>query len=240
MIAVFKHVPFEGPGLIADMMEGRGMPYKTVEVFREGVPLSVAGFSGLVSMGGPMSVCDNIEEIEKEKLLISEAVQRKMPVLGICLGAQILASALGAQIHRGSEPEIGWGEVNLTGNGLLDTLFAGVETPLQVLHWHGDTFDLPESAVHLASSGRYEQQAFRMGYSAYGFQFHLEIDEEMVRDWVTRDLAEENGLLSGTDNITGQMKDHLDSIKFTGALVFGRFLDLVAGRSSGYISRCDH
>lgn len=237
MIAVFKHVPFEGPGLIADMMEGRGMPYKTIEIYEEGVPLSVAGFTGIVSMGGPMSVLDQTEEIELERHFLVEAVRRRVPVLGVCLGAQILASAMGAQIHSGPEPEIGWGEVNLTGEGRIDALFAGVEKSLPVLHWHGDTYDLPEGSVSLASSDKYQQQAFRTGSSAYGLQFHLEVDEEMVREWVARDLEDENGLLSGMDSITGSLKDRLDPVRLAGALVFGRFLDLVAGRGSGYIGQ---
>jgi GMP synthase (glutamine-hydrolysing) len=239
MVVVLKHVPFEGPGLIADMMEGRGMPYRTVEVSEEGVPLSVAGFTGLVSMGGPMSVLDGLEEVEQEKLLLSEAMQREIPVLGICLGAQILASALGAEIRSGSKPEIGWGEVELTRNGLNDTLFAGVETPVPVLHWHDDTFDLPEGAVHLASSGEYEHQAFRMGRNVYGFQFHLEVDEEMVHEWAARDLEADSGLLSGEENLTDRLKDRIGPVRLAGALVFGRFLDLVAGRGSGYINRCE-
>jgi GMP synthase (glutamine-hydrolysing) len=233
MILVLKHVPFEGPGLIADMMEGRGIPCKTIEVMEEGVPLSAAGFSGLVSMGGPMSVLDGLEEIEREKLLISEALQRKMPVLGVCLGAQILANALGAEVHSGSGPEIGWGEVDLTGDGLRDILFAGVETPVPVLHWHGDTFDLPEGALHLASSGQYVQQAFRMGANAYGFQFHLEVDEDMVHEWVARDLESESGLLPVTEDLTDRLKERLGPVRLAGALVFGRFLDLVAGRMNG-------
>jgi GMP synthase-like glutamine amidotransferase len=233
MILILKHVPFEGPGLIADMMEGRGIPCKTVEIMEEGVPLSVAGFSGLVSMGGPMSVLEGLEEIEREKLLISEALRRKMPVLGICLGAQILASALGAEIHSGPGSEVGWGEVDLTARGLKDPLFAGVETPVPVLHWHGDTYDLPRGAVHLASSDLYVQQAFRVEPHAYGFQFHLEVDEDMVHEWVARDLESEKGLLSSREDPTERLKERLGPVRLAGALVFGRFLDLVAWRGNG-------
>jgi GMP synthase-like glutamine amidotransferase len=233
MVVILKHAPFEGPGLIADMMEGRGMPCLTVDVFDEGVPLSAAGFSGLISMGGPMSVLDGLDAIEREKLLLIEAIGRGVPVLGICLGAQILASALGANIYNGPGPEIGWGEVDLTEQGLQDGLFSGVDTPMSVLHWHSDTFDLPPDAVRLAFSSRYEQQAFRVGRRTYGFQFHLEVDRDMVQEWVAEDMDSGCGLVEDPEALKRQMGDRLDKVRFAGALVFGRFLDLVAGRGSG-------
>ena len=233
MVIIIKHVPFEGPGLIAEMLEGRGVPYRTIEIFNEGVPLSPAGFSGLVSMGGPISVQDGVDEIEREKRLLAEAVDRQIPVLGICLGAQILAKALGARVYAGEGPEVGWGEVNLTEKGVQDPLFTGVETPVPVLHWHGDTFDLPPDAVHLAFSQQYEQQAFRWGQRAYGFQFHLEIDKEMVQDWVTMDRESEEGMLTDPESVTCHMRSRLAPVRLAGALVFGHFLDIVAERRSG-------
>ena len=233
MLIVLQHVPYEGPGLIEDMLEGRGHPYKVVHVFEEGVPLSAAGFSGIVSLGGPMSVNDGAEEIEKEKELILEAMERDIPVLGICLGAQVIASALGAEVYPGESPEIGWGEVALTEEGATDPLFAGIESRLPVLHWHMETFDLTEGAVLLASSEKFENQAFRVGRKTYGLQFHMEADEEMVREWVERDLAGNSSLLSEPDVILEGIHHHLDRTRFGGALFTGRFLDLVAGRESG-------
>ncbi len=233
MVIVLKHVPFEGPALISEMMEGRGLAYKTIEVFDEGVPLSAAGFSGIVSMGGPMSVLDGLEMIEKEKKLLLEAMNRGLPVLGVCLGSQILASTCGGEVYPGNRPEVGWGEVTLTGEGLSDPLFSGVENPLAVLHWHGDTFDLPQGAVRLASSGHYENQAFRVGKKAYGFQFHLEVDESMVRNWVRLDLKSEKCLLEDSKGILDILENRLEPVRFAGTLVFGRFLDLVAGRGNG-------
>ncbi|MBN2720003.1 MAG: type 1 glutamine amidotransferase [Proteobacteria bacterium] len=230
MVIVLKHVPFEGPGLIAEMLEGRGIPFKAIEVFDEGVPLSAAGFSGIVTMGGPMSVLDGLDAIEREKRLHREASERGIPVLGVCLGAQIIANAFGGRVYRGDRPEIGWGEVELAGEGLSDPLFAGVDNPLSVLHWHGDTFDLPPGAVRLASSDRYENQAFRFGEMIYGFQFHLEMNSDMVREWAEADQASDDGLLNDPGELLEKMKDRLGPVRFSGALVFGRFLDLVAGR----------
>ena len=233
MLIVLQHVPNEGPGLIGEMLEGRGLPHKVVDVPAEGVPLGAAGFSGIVSLGGPMSVNDGTREIEKEKELLLEAMERNIPILGVCLGAQIIASALGARVYAGDYPEVGWGQVTLTQNGITDPLLAGVDHVLPVLHWHGDTFDLPEGAVHLASSDKYENQAFRVGTNTYGLQFHLEVDEEMVRDWVAMDQKEENGMASRPEEILDGVGRYVDQVRFGGSFVVGRFLDLVMGRESG-------
>ena len=233
MLVVLRHVPHEGPGLIEDMLEGRGLPYRIIDVFDEGVPLSAAGFSGLVSMGGPMSVNDGLEEIERERTLLLEAMERNIPILGVCLGAQIIASARGARVYAGDDPEVGWGEVTLTESGMTDPILAGVDRILPVFHWHGETFDLPEDAVHLASSEMFENQAFRVKGKTYGLQFHLEVDEEMVRDWVAQDQEEADGVISDPEVILDGIRPYLSRVRFCGALVIGRFLDLVAGRKSG-------
>ncbi len=233
MLIVLRHVRYEGPGLIEDMLEGRGLPYRIIDVFEEGVPFGVAGFTGIVSMGGPMSVNDGTDEIEREKVLLLEAMKRDIPILGVCLGAQIIAGALGARVYAGDHPEVGWGEVTLTQSGITDTLMAGAEHVLPVLHWHGETFDLPEGAVNLAYSEKFENQAFRAGSQTYGLQFHLEIDEEMVREWVDMDREDENGIVSEPDAILDGVRQYLAPVRFGGAFIIGRFLDLVAGRKNG-------
>ena len=232
MVVILKHVIYEGPGLLLDMLEGRGLPHKVIEIYEEGVPFSAAGFTALVSMGGPMSVNDDDEVLEKEKALIREAMDRGIPVLGLCLGAQLIASSLGARVYPGPDPEVGWGEVSLTDQGCQDPFFAGVGSPMPVLHWHGETFELPDGAQRLASSDLYENQAFKVGKNVYGLQFHLEVDEEMVQEWVIRDQASENGLLAESQPVLEQLGSNLDRVRFGGSMFLGRFLDLVAGRSA--------
>jgi GMP synthase (glutamine-hydrolysing) len=112
-------------------------------------------------------------------------------------------------------------------------MLAGLPSPLPVLHWYGETFDLPEGALRLALSERCENQAFRVGDNVYGLQFHLEVDEEMVQEWVVRDQASEVGLLSDPQPVLDQIGSNLDMVRFGGSMFFGRFLDLVAGRRSG-------
>jgi GMP synthase (glutamine-hydrolysing) len=136
-------------------------------------------------MGGPMSVNDDVAFpwLTGEKRLIREAVQAGTPFWGTCLGVQLLAASLGARVYSGSRPEVGLLPVTLTDDAMRDPVFRGLPRELIALQWHGDTFDLPEGAVLLASSTAYPAQAFRWGSSAYGVQFHLEVTEELATEW---------------------------------------------------------
>jgi GMP synthase-like glutamine amidotransferase len=136
-------------------------------------------------MGGPMSVNDEVELpwLKDEKRLIADAVSAGLPYWGVCLGAQLLASSLGARVWPGPTPEVGLMPVTLTRDGRADPILAGVPDELPTLQWHGDTFDLPQGGVLLASSPLYPAQAFRCGRLAYAFQFHLEVSAAMAREW---------------------------------------------------------
>ncbi len=229
MIVIFQHVPFEGPGLIAEMLDGRGMPYMILEPYKgDPTPLSPAGFAGVISMGGPMSVNDDLDFLAKEKSFLAEAVARRLPALGVCLGAQLLAAALGAGVYPGREKEVGWGEVTLTDEGKMDPLFSGVGDILPVLHWHGETFDIPAGAVLLASSRACVNQAFRWGESVYGFQFHLEANGEVVKEWIEEDLAGCCPMVEDPAGIIKATEEFMDKAHLTSSLVLGRFLDMVA------------
>ena len=138
-------------------------------------------------MGGPMSVNDNLPFLEAELRLIERAVAAGKPVLGVCLGAQLIARALGARVYRNEAKEIGWFPVYWTGECAGDGLFGGLSEPETVFHWHGETFDLPEGARGLARSDVCRNQAFRFGRNVYGIQFHLEVTPEMIADWVVED-----------------------------------------------------
>jgi GMP synthase-like glutamine amidotransferase len=146
-------------------------------------PDTIDELAGLVVMGGPMSVHDDLPWLEAERVLLRAAVDAGLPVLGVCLGAQQLALALGAQVEPGPEPECGVGEVHLTTAALTDAVFGAAPTPLPCVHWHGDTFCLPEGAVRLAGNHAYENQAFRVGTRAYGLQFHVEVTASLVAHW---------------------------------------------------------
>lgn len=185
-VDVLTHVDFEGPAAIGDRAEAAGLQVRVHDLWN-GAPVPVlAGIERLVVMGGPMGAQDDWDHpfLADERSLLAAATAAGAPVLGICLGAQLLASALGAEVRRGPDPEIGPGSVDLLADACDDALFRVVRGDrLAVMHWHGDTFDLPDGAVHLASSDSYPNQAFRCG-SAYGLQFHVELranDGDLVR-----------------------------------------------------------
>ncbi len=233
MILVLQHSPLEGPGLVGELADGRCLPLQTARTFAGDdipAPEDAPSFSGIVTLGGPMSVNDPLPWVEPEKALLDAAMRAGVPVLGICLGAQLMASALGAAVRRGPAPEVGFGEVMLTGEGKGDPLFGSVEEALPVLHWHGETFDLPAEAVLLASSPACRNQAFRFGRSAYGFQFHLEADAEMLSRWIEEECASENGLFRDPEPLAGQRPGWEERVRLQGFLVLARFLDLVRER----------
>ena len=185
---VVQHVSYEGPGLIAAVASKRGLQLRTARMDRGEQLPSVDALAGLVVMGGPMSVYDSASfpSVEAERDLVQRAVARGVPVLGVCLGAQILAAALGSKVHAGTRPEIGFGSVRLTSAGRDDALLGGLCDEIPVFHWHGDTFDLPPGTAHLAESDVYPSQAFRAGPAAYAFQFHLELDRALADQWRAR------------------------------------------------------
>lgn len=183
---VLQHVAHEGPGAIALAVRDVDGELVVVRVDRgERVPEpeAVANMAGLVVMGGPSGVHDSEAWLVAERSLLSAAVEAGLPVLGICLGAQQLATALGGKVMAGPAPEIGVGEVHLTAEALDDPVFGPAPTPLPCVHWHGDTFTLPEGAVRLAGNEAYENQAFRFGACAYGLQFHVEVTAALVAHW---------------------------------------------------------
>lgn len=188
---VFTHVDFEGPAAIADAAAEREI-FVRVHQLGDGDPLpELDTIRRLVVMGGPMGALDDAEHpfLTEERRLLANAVERGVPVLGVCLGAQLLAAALRARVYPGADAEIGAGTVELTPAANNDPVLGVIDSKtLAAFHWHGDTFDLPEGALRLASSDQYENQAFRVG-TAYGFQFHIELrasDADTVRSHLGR------------------------------------------------------
>lgn len=180
---VVQHLEAEGPAAVGAALGRRGVPMQIHRTDRDGPPPATAeGLAALVVMGGPMDAYrdDGFPTRRRELDLIAVALAAEVPVLGVCLGAQLLAEAAGGRAVPGTAGlEVGWGPVTLTGEAADDLLLSGCPPFLHVLHWHGDTYEPPAGAVHLARSDRYEQQAFRIG-TGWGVQFHLEVGVEQV------------------------------------------------------------
>jgi GMP synthase (glutamine-hydrolysing) len=182
-VLVLQHIACEPPGVYENVLQERAAGITRVEL-DEGQPLPDRSFDAIVVMGGPMSVNDEDEHpwLRDEKRLLAAAVTDGVPVWGACLGVQLLASALGATVRKGSEPEVGLLPVTLTEEGRADPVIGSLPPEVITLQWHGDTFDLPDGATLLASSPAYSNQAFRVR-NAYGVQFHLEVTPTMADEW---------------------------------------------------------
>jgi GMP synthase (glutamine-hydrolysing) len=193
-VLAFRHVPFEGLGHIQAVLEGRGVSVDCVDLYRDGqyreddAPLEPALAAGLIFMGGPMSANDGLPYLEREIAILRQALERGQPVLGVCLGAQLLARAAGARVYANPRKEIGWYDIYRTPAGGADPLLGELDARQTVFHWHGETFDLPPGAEWLAWSDACRHQAFRLGSSAYGLQFHLEVTPAMIADWQQQDV----------------------------------------------------
>jgi GMP synthase (glutamine-hydrolysing) len=184
-ILVLQHHPEEGPGSLGDFLLQKGAELKTVHAYDgETLPDSAEGFAALISMGGPMNVYEEDAHpwLAPENRLLAKAAQAGLPILGVCLGAQLLAKALGTKVVRSPGEEIGWYDAELTAAAAADPLLAGVAAKVPVMQWHGDMFQVPEGGRLLATGRPCPHQAF--GYkNAYGFQFHVEVTPEILKAW---------------------------------------------------------
>jgi len=180
-VLLVQNTRIEGSGYLGELLTEDGFNIQSVHAKHETLPEKQ--YSLVVVLGAPESVNDDLPYLQEEQKLIKQSVEKNTPVLGICLGSQLIAKTFGGKVYRGPKKEIGFY------NDLIpqanSSLFSGFENPFTVFHWHGDTFDLPEGAIRLASSENYQNQAFQFK-SAVGLQFHLEVNEEMVNLWLDK------------------------------------------------------
>ena len=198
-VLILKNISSEGPGTIEDFLVRSGIPYVIADLASGEFP-DASAYDTLVMMGGPMSVneSDRYPYIGREAELARTFMAQGRKVLGVCLGAQIMAKALGARVYPGTEKEVGWYDIELVDGGADDPrmkLLASdgkgtVGKTFRVFHWHGETFDIPKGAVRLAQSPLYPNQAFRFGKNAYAFQFHIEVTEQMILEWLRHEAVD--------------------------------------------------
>jgi len=227
-LLVCQHVPYEPLGTLDPKLRASGFRIRYVNFGRDPQARpSLEGYSGLIILGGPMNVdqVDRHPHLETEVELVRDAIARQIPVLGICLGAQLIAKSLGARVQAAARKEIGWHEVTLTAEGRTDPLLGHLGVRQPVFQWHGDEFELPGGAVHLASSELCAGQAFRVGSNVYGFQFHLEVDQRLVERWLE--------VLGGEVDpvaVRAETRERIARLQATADRVFGEFVRLLGAK----------
>src|SRR3989337_4516392 len=233
-VLVLRHVLHEHLGTLAEALIANNITYEYVNFYENENPdVSLNDISGLIILGGPMNVyeTDRYLYLEMEDRLIKQVIEKDAPVLGICLGAQLIAKALGSRVIKNKEKEIGWYPLKITQEGSKDKLFRHCYSEEIVFQWHGDTFEIPNGAVHLAESSMCTNQAFRYRDNVYGIQFHIEVTPEMILEWLNVPENQKE-ILSLREKINPELIK-TETPKFIGRLnslaedVFQEFCELV-------------
>ena len=225
---VLRHTPVEGLGLLANALRDYGVHHRYLDVARgDALPKDIRTVGGVIVLGGPMAAyeADRYPFLATESTLVEKAIEAGRPVLGVCLGAQLIAQALGARVYAGERREVGWAPVELTDDGRDDPLFAGLGDSLTVFHMHGDTYELPPDAANLARSPVYEQQAFRWGDTVYGFQFHLEFTEPIIQRLATEPQSQQYIVAAGVNpkQLLAETSQRISGAAEVAQDVFGRY-----------------
>jgi len=225
---VLRHTPIEGLGLLANALRDYGVHHRYLDVPRgDALPKDVRAVGGVIVLGGPMGVyqADEHPFLKTESAFVEKAIAAGRPVLGVCLGAQLIAQVLGARVYAGERREVGWAPVQLTDDGRDDPLLAGLDDPLTVFHFHGDTYEMPPDAANLARSSMYEQQAFRWGDTVYGFQFHLEFTEPMISRLLSEPQFQQYVIEAGVDpkQVVAETATRVAGLADVAQDVFGRY-----------------
>ena len=230
-VLVFQHVAHKILGTLNPTLKEHGLRIRYVNFERDpDLDPTIEKYNGLIILGGHMGVyeADTYKHIKVEMKLIEEALNKNIPILGICLGAQMLAHVLGSEVRKSSDKEIGWYDINLTEAGQKDPILSHFQKTEKIFQLHGDTFDVPKSATHLASSSLFPGQAFRFGDKVYGLQYHLEVDEAMIHRWLLNKKNQE-------EIIHSNGKFSIDQIRLETELYISRSMNLSRQTFSNFI-----
>ena len=222
-ILIAKHIESEGPGTLGTFIESEGAKLHVVNLHNsEHLPDNPGSFDAIVSMGGPMNVYEDEKYpfLKRETEFLRKALESNIPVLGICLGAQMIARASNAQVVKSPMSELGWGTVTLTRDGKSDLFFQSIPSTFEVFQWHGDMFHVPDEGKLLASGSDCPNQAFRVG-TAFGVQFHVEVTRDMLKEWFL-DSPQLPEMLLRYDEI-------FDGLYRNAVTIYRNFVDIING-----------
>jgi len=228
-LLVIQHTPVEGLGRLEGILRREQIDVQWIRPDAAVSPADLQGVSGVVVLGGPMGVyeLDRHPRLADEKRLIEAALRSELPLLGICLGSQLLASVLGSDVRPGPQKELGWYDVMCEPDAAHDALFSQLPPRFAALHWHGDIFELPKAAVPLARSALTQRQAFRYGPNAYGLLFHLEADAAQVRAMCHAFADEVAAVSSSAELLSAQTAQHEPAVSAHAEPLFSAFLRML-------------
>lgn len=226
-VLISRHAAAEGPGYLADFLRHRHIAFDLVKVDAgEPLPDSIADYDGFVLMGGPMSVNDNLPWIPRALDLIRAAVDADKPVLGHCLGGQLIAKALGGEVRRNRVPEIGWLPVRPVNCGVAHQWLDGCPPEFEAFHWHGETFSVPQGGLHILQSQDCFHQAFAVG-KTLALQCHIEVTADMVKDWI-REMGQDLKVcatIQNPDQITADLYQRVRHLHTIADRIYQRWIE---------------
>ena len=226
-LTVFRHISCEGPGYLAEVLDRQAIQYRLIKIdANEAVPDSIEDSAGLVFMGGPMSVNDSLPWIEQELALIRMAQDKGLPVLGHCLGGQLISRALGGKITANPVKEIGWHPVRSAGTAAADDWLRGIPAEPTLFHWHGETFSIPEGAELILENDNCAQQAFTMG-NTLALQCHVEMTAPMVSEWAALykdELQAVTATVQSEEQMTARLTDRISAAQQVADRLYQRWL----------------
>ncbi len=235
-VLIFRHIECEGPGYLADFLNRQKIPFNVVCIDQnDPIPEQIDNISGLVLMGGSMSVNDDLPWIEPELNLIRDAVKKNLPVLGHCLGGQLISKALGGSISKNPIKEIGWHYVEQINNDQAKTWLTSVPTHFEAFHWHGETFSVPDGATPILKSEQCENQAFCI-HNTLALQCHIEMTADMVAQWVglySHELDETGSHIQTANEILASLQSRVNAMQAIADCVYTRWVEpIVATKNS--------
>jgi GMP synthase-like glutamine amidotransferase len=239
MILFVKNIDIEGPETIGGYFKKKGFAIKTVGLDTGGsLPEDGGDLEAVVVLGGPMNVYeeDKYPFLKDEDIFIKKILEQRVPFLGICLGAQLLAKAAGARVGRSPQEEIGFSNIHLTADGKKDPLFNGIPKTVEIFQWHGDMFEIPLKAKLLASSKDCPHQAFKAGPCAYGFQFHIEITDKSIHEWSGEYWKDKPGLAAQKNAMLQDYQKKRAQFARIADKIYDNFLGIILEKTQGHKS----